>query len=103
MLKRFFYASAAVLMLAIAYHLGAGTATAQAPSNSVVACFYGSWSVVTANGDVYWSSNGQDGPWFRKSNVFGSGPTPTLHESWGQLKARYRGNPVSTTPGTTDQ
>src|SRR5205809_142055 len=36
MLKRFFYASAAVLMLALAYHLGAGTATAQAPGNPVV-------------------------------------------------------------------
>ena len=35
--KRFFYVSAALFLLALTYHLGARTATAQAPANSVVA------------------------------------------------------------------
>ncbi len=34
-MKRLFYASAAVLMLAIAYHLGASTATAQSRATPV--------------------------------------------------------------------
>jgi len=36
-LKRLFYASATVLLLTIAYHLGASTATAQAPTPSGLA------------------------------------------------------------------
>ena len=99
MLKRFFYASAAVLMLALAYHLGAGTAGAQAPSNPVVATF-GPWTVVTANGDVYYAPNGVTGPWVLYSNVFAGGPTPALHQSWGQVKARYHAAPgMGVTPG----
>lgn len=38
-LKKLFYASATILMLALAFHLGANTATAQAPSNPLVAAF----------------------------------------------------------------
>ncbi len=58
MLRKCFYASASVLMLALAYHLGASTAIAQAPSNSVVDGWIVSYGggtltvVVTANGDV---------------------------------------------------
>ena len=34
--KRFFYVSAALLMLAATYHLGAQSASAQAPGNPIV-------------------------------------------------------------------
>jgi hypothetical protein len=56
MLKKLFYASASILMLAIAYHLGANTATAQ--SGTQVSGFSASsgsevfW-VLTPNGDVF--------------------------------------------------
>ena len=94
MAKKFFYVCAGLLMLAIAYHLGAGTATAQAPSNSVVAAQGGAGGVSTvwtANGDVYVSDNpASTAPWLRKSNVFSGGATPTAMQSWGALKAKYR-------------
>ena len=93
MLKRFFYASAAILMLALAYHLGAGTATAQAPSNPVVAAL-APGIVVTANGDVYANPNlinpSNATPWQLAGHVFGGGPIPAQQESWGTLKTRYR-------------
>lgn len=94
MLKRFYYASAAVLMLALAYHLGATTAIAQAPSNPVVAAVKDTGAsqyfvVFTANGDVYGCSSGFGGPWVLLSNVF-SGPTPARQTSWGALKGQSR-------------
>lgn len=87
--KAFFFVCAGVFLLALAYHFGATTATAQAPGNPIVAA--GSNDVVfTANGDVY-LSNGNFGNWSRVSNVFsGSGPTPAQRESWGAVKGRYR-------------
>jgi hypothetical protein len=96
MLKRFFYASASILMLAIAYHLGATTATAQVPGNPIVAAF--AWAnpypaVITANGDIYWNSSANPigGQWVRSINVFtNQGPTAAQQASWGQLKAQYR-------------
>lgn len=90
-LKKLFYASAAILMLALAYHLGASTATAQAPSNPVVGMTTSPFTlVVTANGDVYRASDSVgSGPWSRVSNVFGS-PTATAPQSFGALKAKYR-------------
>ncbi len=88
-LKKMFYASASILMLAIAYHLGAGTATAQAPSNSVVAAYQGSAHIaLTANGDVYVTAQPGE-PWTKVQNIF-SGPTPAATQSWGSLKAKYR-------------
>jgi hypothetical protein len=86
-LKRLFYASASILMLALAFRLGAGSATAQAPGNPVVAAGVGSWSgpytvfVATANGDIYAGTN--PGAWF-------SGSTPGTQTTFGQLKATYR-------------
>ena len=105
MARKFFYVCAGMLMLALSYHLGASTATAQAGGSVVVAATAGNY-VFTANGDVYrpvtWFPDPSQWAW--AGNVFGSGgPTPALHESWGQVKARYRGNPVSTVPGTTDR
>jgi hypothetical protein len=90
MLKRFFYASASVLMLALAYHLGANTAAAQAPGNPIVSAFdFGSYViVVTANGDIH-TAVGYDTPFNITSNVF-SGPTPAAQRSWGKLKVDYR-------------
>lgn len=92
-LKRILYASASILMLALAYHLGAVTATAQTPGNPIVAgglgpsAPYQVW-VVTANGDVYGVGSNLAG-WTHVSNVFG-GSTPTQQPTWGQLKAGYR-------------
>jgi hypothetical protein len=90
MLKKLFYASASILMLAIAYHLGANTAAAQAPGNPLVGITYGSSAVfaAAANGDVYVFSGPGPG-WIRYPNVF-SGSTPAAQPSWGQLKAQYR-------------
>jgi hypothetical protein len=85
-MKRFFYASAAILMLSLAFHFGYSTARAQAPGNPVVAAF-DRWAVVTANGDVYASTDAVT--WTHIANVFSGGPTPAQHESWGQLKSRY--------------
>jgi hypothetical protein len=89
-MKRFFYASAAILMLSLAFHFGYTTARAQAPGNPVVAAFGGVATVVTANGDIYASTTGgADGPFAHINNVFSGGPTPARQESWGQLKSRY--------------
>ena len=89
-------------MLAIAYHLGAGTATAQAPSNTVVAGD-GLGFAFTANGDVYRHTDASYSTWYRAGNIFSAGPTPVRQESWGQLKARYRNTPGTAQPGTQDR
>jgi hypothetical protein len=96
-MKRLFYLSASILMLALAFHFGYTAAKAQAPGNPVVATF-GPWTVVTANGDVYASSDAVT--FHHISNVFSGGPTPALQESWGQLKSRYTPThtPMSQTP-----
>ena len=92
MARKFFYVCAGMLMLALSYHLGANTATAQAPGNPVVATFIEGNAVVTASGDVYQSSNGVIGPWTLMSNTFSGGPTPARQQTWGQLKSRYAPN-----------
>ena len=101
MARKFFYVCAGMLMLALSYHFGASTATAQAPSNPVVglSAYTTNFLVMTANGDSYVTPNyGQS--WYRYANCFtGTGPTPTAHESWGQLKSRYATPPA--TPGMT--
>jgi hypothetical protein len=93
LLKRVFYASASVLMLALAFHFGAVSATAQAPSNPIVASLPGwssySFAVVTANGDVY-GAVGLNASWQHLGNVFAGNPTPVEQQSWGAVKSRYR-------------
>jgi hypothetical protein len=87
MARKFFYIAAGMLMLALSYHFGASTASAQAPGNPVVAAFAGPY-VVTANGDVYAGGGGTGSnyaSWALVANVFSGGPTPALHESWGQM------------------
>jgi hypothetical protein len=101
-MKRLFYLSASILMLALAFHFGYTTARAQAPGNPVVAS-PSTWAVVTANGDVYQSRNGSAGPWDLTSNVFGSGPTPAQQQSWGQLKARYAPKSAPASQRPTDR
>ncbi len=92
MAKKFFYVCGGLLMLAITYHLVVGTASAQAPSNPVVASIPNATTVVTANGDVYSvTSNNLSGPWVHMSNVFaGGGPTTSRAQSWGQVKVDHK-------------
>src|SRR5258706_9341088 len=101
MARKFFYVCAGLFLLALSFHFGYSTATAQAPGNPVAAAWQASQAgtgivnaIVTTNGDVYRSGNLTS--WDFYGNVFG-GPTPALHESWGSLKARYAPNngPVS--------
>ena len=93
--KRLFYASAAILCLALAYHFGATSATAQAPGNPVVAGWqsvYGGGTasiVMTANGDVYQGPPLGAGSWSMVGNIFGA-PTPVQQSTFGSVKARYR-------------
>jgi len=87
--RAFFFVCAGLLCLALAYHFGARSATAQAPGNPVVATFGGNKAVVTANGDVYEVLDTYVGPWHRSGNVFGSATPSTAQPTWGQVKARY--------------
>jgi hypothetical protein len=91
MAKRFFYVSAGLLCLALAYHFGATSATAQAPGNPVVAMTTGYNAVITSNGDVYRLVGGPTiGPWVRDGNVFTGASTPVQQSTFGAVKARYR-------------
>ena len=93
MAKKFFFVCAGMLLLALSYHFGFSTASAQSSSQFVslaIASNGGStytWGALTSNGDVY-SSNG--GGFFLMAHISPGGPIPTNQESWGQLKARYR-------------
>jgi hypothetical protein len=69
MLKKLFYASASVLMFALAYHLEANTAA-----------------------DTYFTSSDMTGgvvEWRLVGNIFHF-PTPAAHATWGQVKTGYR-------------
>jgi hypothetical protein len=101
--RTFFYVCAGVFLLALSYHLGARSAGAQAPGNQVVGVgiaatqsLYG--VMVTANGDVYTPTSSQGFcQWSLCSNIF-AGPTPTTRETFGALKARYRGAGAAARP-----
>ena len=96
MAKRFFYVCAGLLCLALAYHLGASSATAQAAGNPVVFVSglsgicpeYGS-VCVTANGEPV-GDQSISGPWTHIGNVFAGAPTNAKPETWGGLKTHYR-------------
>jgi hypothetical protein len=84
--KAFFVVCAGMFVFALAYHLGATSATAQAPSNPIVG-FAGSVAC-TENGDVY-GVTGVDpsyGHWTRVGNIFSGGPTPASRTLNGGLK-----------------
>ena len=93
--KRFFYVSAALFLLALTYHLGARSASAQAPANPVVAMEMNGTNnsydhAITANGDVY--SFRVAGGGFEPTyvgNTLGA-PTATTPTTWGKVKADYR-------------
>lgn len=90
--KRLFYVSASLLMLALAYHLGAASATAQATGTIVALASDGSglgrYMAVTADGQVFVSNDGGLSLWQTRYGVFGS--VPTVESSWGALKVKAR-------------
>jgi len=89
--KTFLLVSAGVFLLTLSYNVGATSAGAQTPGNSVVAAAGG--FVVAANGNVYADpvllSPSNASQWLLAGNVFGA-PVSAAQETWGQLKARYR-------------
>jgi len=92
--RAFFFACAGVLCLALAYHLGARSAGAQAPANPVVGIagpMSGSaLAAITANGDVYTNTCGACADWTYRANIFTGSPTPAMSQpTWGQVKAKY--------------
>lgn len=94
MAKRFFYVCAGILLLALAYHLGAQSATAQAGAQVPGFAVNGGYCyVLTPSGDGY--ARQQDGlsfagPLIHMGNFWSGGPTPATQETWGGVKARYR-------------
>lgn len=91
-LKKLFYASASILMLAAAYHLGASESRAQ--STGTIAGFEtvpGIFYVLTSNGDVYNNVYPFSGAPTRLGNFWsGHEPTAAAMQSFGALKAKYR-------------
>jgi hypothetical protein len=91
--RTFLHVSLGILALAAAYHLGAQTVVAQTGSHDIAAVDQtGAW-VFTEEGDIYLAGGGGDprlGYTF-VGNVFAGDPTPVQTQSWGSVKARYRG------------
>src|SRR5262245_19554507 len=108
MARKFFYVCAGMLMLALSYHFGFSTASAQAPGLSVIGFSSdqaGRYEVMLSNGDIYHHSDPLSGgsPLYR-GNFWLSGPTPTQRATWGEVKARYAPKGGSTSqPGTTER
>jgi hypothetical protein len=113
--RTFLHVSLGILALAAAYHLGARSVTAQglgtiAGFSASASHCNGTFHVITDTGDVY----GRDmtgglcgsgaGPLSYLGNIWaGGGPTPTTsQESFGSVKARYRGErePQGVKPST---
>jgi hypothetical protein len=100
-----------MFLLALSYHFGFSTASAQGPGNPVVGASlsvgatgsqYG--VVVTANGDVYVPTSSQSFcSWSRCSNIFSGNPVPAQRATWGQVKARYAPDPATPTSQTNDR
>lgn len=89
MATKFFYVCAGIFLLALSYHFGAGTATAQAPSNPVVGVF-DRGAVITANGDIYANYGGASmHPWGYVTNIF-NGTTTSRTSTFGQVKVGAR-------------
>ena len=113
MARKFFYVCAGMFLLALAYHLGAGTAAAQfgqVVSGVADTPGYG-MIIVTNNGDTFirlynsgGAANGYSAsPPISMGNFWSGGPTPALHESWGQLKSRYAPSHGPTSQPPTDR
>lgn len=93
--RTFFYVCAGALMLAMAYHLGASSASAQVGSSVSGFAFEGAGNmlVLTSNGDVYSNSDSRMTgglPASLVGNFWGNAPTPAHSTSFGELKVRYR-------------
>lgn len=71
MAKKFFFVCAGILMLVLAYTLGANSIVAQSKEGNVVgiATYGADVFVVTAEGDVYKASESVDN-WTHMANVF---------------------------------
>jgi hypothetical protein len=92
MFRKFFYAAAGVFLLALSFHLGNTTATAQGTGQFVALCMNADSRLValTSDGRVYAApSYSVLGTWHFQGTI-SSGPTPTTSQSWGQVKERYR-------------
>ena len=93
MAKRFVSVCAGLFLLALSYHFGASTATAQAASGTIVALATdglqntGRFMAITADGDAYFTADGGV-TWGRRTNVFGL--TTTQQAIWGDTKAKFR-------------
>ena len=110
MARKFFYVCAGMLMLALSFHLGANTAAAQLGNGASGVMFMGNGgvTVMTTSGDTYWrevdGNRKYFGPLANLGNFWSGAPTPALHESWGQVKARYRSTPgMTVTPGSDNK
>jgi hypothetical protein len=93
--KRFFYVCAGLLLLVVAYSIGAHRADAQSGSSTIVAVTNGypitnSVFAVAANGAVYISANGGNSPWTYSGNIFG-GTIQVESKSLSDVKGAYRG------------
>jgi hypothetical protein len=107
--RTFLHVSLGILALAAAYHLGARTASAQYGSSIAgVAAAPGHLLVLTSTGEVFSRRMVQDGVTYSAfdqeirpvGNYWSGGPTPAQSESWGSVKAKYRGE---RTPVPTDR
>jgi hypothetical protein len=94
-MKRFMYASLAVLALALAVHFGATTAETQSSNEVVSSCsvfFDNGTSYLFAMapcGDVYRSGD-LGSTWYYVGSVFGMGPSKMDETTWSRLKADFR-------------
>ena len=107
-MKRFFYVSAGILLLVIAYGIGASRLSAQSGGQFAgIALTSDGTMAITANGDVYarggspfcyssepgsmrWTaSNSPDCGWTNMGNVLG-GAVQAEGKSWSGVKDAYR-------------
>jgi hypothetical protein len=89
MAKRFMFVCLGVLALALAYHLGAQTATSE-PGEKPIALgmYYTNYSVLTDYGNIYaYQYNGSSWGWQLQASWTGS-PTPIQSSTWGSIKAQ---------------
>lgn len=91
MFRKFFYAAAGVFLLALSFHLGNTTATAQATGQFVSIAYTNVGLIaITADGQVYQSDNYQLGQHWALIGTIVGAPVPATQQSWGQVKSRYR-------------
>jgi ABC-type Na+ efflux pump permease subunit len=74
MAKKFIFVSGGILMLVLAYTLGASSVVAQSGEETIVGvAVYGNvYIAVTAGGDVYQAKSNNADKWVLRANVFGS-------------------------------